>query len=128
MKLLGIALYARVSTFQSWEIRKAIEQAGEQQQYFALDFYCSFALHMRKSRAGAKRILGRFDRAYPILCRGEETSTPARKGARSLELPSMTKQLASCVRRSPRRIKKVSAGFDSIHHPLVCANAFTVTK
>lgn len=54
------------------EIRKAIEQSGEQQKYFALDFYCSFALHTRMSRAGAKRILARFDRAYPILCRGEE--------------------------------------------------------
>jgi hypothetical protein len=49
------------------EIRKAIEQAGELAKYFALDFYCSFALHTRMSRAGARRILERFDRAYPIL-------------------------------------------------------------
>lgn len=49
------------------EVRKAIEQAGQLEDYFALDFYCSFALHTKMDRAGAKRILERFDKAYPIL-------------------------------------------------------------
>ncbi len=54
------------------EIRKAIEQAGELENYFALDFYCSFALHTRMTRAGAKRILERFDSAHPFLVKNEE--------------------------------------------------------
>jgi len=48
------------------EIRKMIEQAGELDNYQALDFYCSFALHTRMSRAGARRILERFDKAYSL--------------------------------------------------------------
>jgi hypothetical protein len=48
------------------EIRKAIEQADELDGYRALDFYCSFALHTRMGKVGAKRILERFDKAYPI--------------------------------------------------------------
>ena len=48
------------------EIRKAIEQANDLENYQALDFYCSFALHTRMERAGAKRILERFDKAYPF--------------------------------------------------------------
>jgi hypothetical protein len=54
------------------EIRKAIEQAGELENYFALDFYCSFALHTKMSKAGAKRILERFDRVHAFLVRKEE--------------------------------------------------------
>jgi hypothetical protein len=54
------------------EIRKAIEQAGELNEYYALDFYCSFALHTRMDRAGAKRILQRFDKAHPLLIKNEE--------------------------------------------------------
>jgi len=42
------------------EIRKAIEQAGEQMKYCALDFYCSWALHTKMDRAGAVKILKRF--------------------------------------------------------------------
>ena len=49
------------------EIRKAIEQAGEQSEYYALDFYCSWALHTKMDKAGAVRILKRFDEAYPLL-------------------------------------------------------------
>ena len=49
------------------EIRKAIEQAGEQVKYYALDFYCSWALHTKMDRAGAVKILKRFDRAHPLL-------------------------------------------------------------
>jgi hypothetical protein len=54
------------------EIRKAIEQARELAKYFALDFYCSFALHTKMDRAGAKRILERFDKAYPILAQKQK--------------------------------------------------------
>ena len=54
------------------EIRKAIEQAGELENYFALDFYCSFALHTRMTRAGARRILERFDKAHPLLVVDQE--------------------------------------------------------
>ena len=61
------------------EIRKAIEQAGELENYFTLDFYCSFALHTRMSRAGARRILERFDRAHPFLVKKEEISRELRK-------------------------------------------------
>ncbi len=56
------------------EIRKAIEQAGELENYHALDFHCSFALHTRMSRAGAKRILERFDKAHPLLIKEQELS------------------------------------------------------
>jgi hypothetical protein len=48
------------------EIRKAIDQAGDLENYRALDFYCSFALHTRMGRVGARRILERFDKAYPL--------------------------------------------------------------
>jgi len=61
------------------EIRKAIEQAGELENYFALDFYCSFALHTRMSKAGAKRILERFDRAHSFLVRKEEVPRELQK-------------------------------------------------
>src|ERR1700690_2015900 len=54
------------------EIRKAIERADEIQNYHALDFYCSFALHTSMSREGARRILRRFAKAHPILVRREE--------------------------------------------------------
>jgi hypothetical protein len=54
------------------EIRKAVEQAGELEKYRALDFYCSFALHTRMSRIGAKRILERFDKAHPLLVKDQE--------------------------------------------------------
>ena len=49
------------------EIRKMIEQERELREYFALDFYCSFALHTVMDREGARRILERFDRAHPLL-------------------------------------------------------------
>jgi hypothetical protein len=51
------------------EIRKIIEQAGELKNYYALDFHCSFALHTRMDRAGAQRILQRFDEAHDLLVR-----------------------------------------------------------
>ena len=53
------------------EIRKAIEHANEVTEYFALDFYCSFALHTVMNRAGAHRIMQRMDAAHPFLVRGE---------------------------------------------------------
>ena len=56
------------------EIRKAIEQAGELENYHALDFYCSFALHTRMDRVGAKRILERFDKAHPLLVKKQQLS------------------------------------------------------
>jgi hypothetical protein len=49
------------------EIRKAIEQAGELKNYYALDFHCSFALHTKMDRVGAQRILQRFDEAHSLL-------------------------------------------------------------
>ena len=61
------------------EIRKAIEQAGELENYYALDFYCSFALHTKMSRAGAKRILERFDKAHPLLVKGEKIPQELKK-------------------------------------------------
>jgi hypothetical protein len=54
------------------EIRKAIEQAGDWEKYYALDFYCSFALHTRMYKVGARRILGRFDKAYPLWIGNKE--------------------------------------------------------
>jgi hypothetical protein len=54
------------------EIRKAIEQSGELDNYQALDFYCSFALHTRMGRVGARRILERFDKAYPLWISKQE--------------------------------------------------------
>lgn len=61
------------------EIRKAIEQAGEQKNYFALDFYCSWALHTKMDRAGAVRILKRFDQAHPLLVQNKELPPELRK-------------------------------------------------
>jgi hypothetical protein len=49
------------------EIRKAIEQAGELKNYYALDFHCSFALHTKMDHVGAQRILQRFDQAHALL-------------------------------------------------------------
>jgi hypothetical protein len=49
------------------EIRKLIERKNQKQQYFALDFHCSWALHTTMDRAGAERILRRFDEAYEPL-------------------------------------------------------------
>src|SRR5271163_3056643 len=54
------------------EIRKLLERSNEKTNYFALEFYCSFALHTKMSKAGAKRILERFDKAHPFLVRKEE--------------------------------------------------------
>jgi hypothetical protein len=54
------------------EIRKVLEQANDETDYFALEFYCSFALHTKMSKAGAKRILERFDKAHPFLVKREE--------------------------------------------------------
>jgi len=54
------------------EIRKFIEEAGELDDYHALDFHCSLALHTTMGRAGAKRILERFEKAYPLLLKGLE--------------------------------------------------------
>jgi hypothetical protein len=53
------------------EVRKAIEQEREIENYHALDFYCSFALHTKMSKIGAQRILERFDKAHPILVKDE---------------------------------------------------------
>jgi hypothetical protein len=61
------------------EIRKAIEQAGEQKNYFALDFYCSWALHTKMDRAGAIRILKRFDQAHPLLVQKKALPPELRK-------------------------------------------------
>jgi len=61
------------------EIRKAIEQAGELENYHALDFFCSFALHTRMSRAGAKQILEQFDKAHPLLIQKENLSQELKK-------------------------------------------------
>jgi hypothetical protein len=54
------------------EIRKMLEKTNDGTDYFALEFYCSFALHTKMSKAGAKRILERFDKAHPFLVRKEE--------------------------------------------------------
>jgi hypothetical protein len=54
------------------EIRKFIESAGELGDYFALDFHCSLALHTTMTKIGARRILDRFERAYPLLVSGQE--------------------------------------------------------
>jgi hypothetical protein len=54
------------------EVRKTIEQNKQLGDYFALHFYCSFALHTVMDRAGAQRILQRFDAAHPILVKKQE--------------------------------------------------------
>ena len=54
------------------EIRKFIEAAEELDDYYALDFHCSLALHTSMTRTGARRILERFEKAYPLLINGEE--------------------------------------------------------
>lgn len=54
------------------EIRKVLEESGELDGYHALDFHCSLALHTTMTRAGARRILERFNRAYPTLASGRE--------------------------------------------------------
>jgi hypothetical protein len=46
------------------EIRKLLELRQEKKKYFALNFYCCWALPTKMDRAGAKRILERFDRAH----------------------------------------------------------------
>jgi hypothetical protein len=61
------------------EICKLIESAKELEDYFALDFHCSLALHTTMSKAGARQILERFETAYPLLIRGEELPTELRK-------------------------------------------------
>ena len=40
-------------------------------KYRALDFYCSWALHVNMSREGARRILMHFDEAHPLLAGGK---------------------------------------------------------
>jgi hypothetical protein len=54
------------------EIRKFIEASGELGDYYALDFHCSLALHTSMTKAGARRILERFEKAYPLLIKGEQ--------------------------------------------------------
>lgn len=54
------------------EIRKLLEHLGNPSEFYALDFYCSFALHVKMTRSGARRILERFDKAYPILVKDEQ--------------------------------------------------------
>lgn len=49
------------------EIRKFLERSEQAKNYFALDFYCSFALHTVMDKNGAHRILKRFDEAYPYI-------------------------------------------------------------
>ncbi|SRR6266481_2060550 len=49
------------------ESRKLIELKGELAKYHALDFYSSWVLHTNMDRAGAIRILERFDKAHPLL-------------------------------------------------------------
>src|SRR5271156_2925626 len=61
------------------EIRKLIEQDRELREYFALDFYCSFALHTVMDREGARRILERFDRAHPLLVSNQPLPTELKK-------------------------------------------------
>jgi len=54
------------------EIRKLLEHLGNPSEFYALDFYCSLALHVKMTRSGAMRILERFDKAYPILAKDEQ--------------------------------------------------------
>ncbi|HET8827580.1 MAG TPA: hypothetical protein VFM77_20740 [Terriglobales bacterium] len=61
------------------EIRKFIESAGGLEDYFALDFHCSLALHTTMTRVGAKRILGRFEKAYPLLVKGQQLPADLQK-------------------------------------------------
>ena len=61
------------------EIRKFIEQAGDLDNYHALDFHCSLALHTTVTRVGARRILERFNRAYPMLVKGEKLAEPRQR-------------------------------------------------
>ena len=46
------------------EIRKLLELRRERKKYFALNFYCCWALHTKMDRQGAQRILKRFDKAH----------------------------------------------------------------
>ena len=52
------------------EIRKVMELSGASSKYPSLYFHCSWALHTSMGRAGAERILKRFDRAHPLLLQG----------------------------------------------------------
>ena len=56
------------------QLRKLLERLprAQEEDYPALDFYCSWCLHTEMDRAGAKRILSAFDEAYPILAKGEQ--------------------------------------------------------
>src|SRR5690242_7328079 len=49
------------------EVRKLLERTRQKSRYYALDFHCSWALHISMDRTGAVRILKRFDKAYPFL-------------------------------------------------------------
>jgi hypothetical protein len=50
------------------EIRKYLEQNSElRKRHPALNFYCCWAAHSEAAGHGADRILGRFDRLYPLM-------------------------------------------------------------
>jgi hypothetical protein len=48
------------------EVRKLLEVTEETDNFKALSFYCSWALHTRMKREGAGRILERFDKAHAL--------------------------------------------------------------
>ncbi|MBS1830894.1 MAG: hypothetical protein JST93_36715 [Acidobacteria bacterium] len=46
------------------EVRKLLELRNEKSKYFALNFYCCWALHTKMDQSGAERIVKRFDQAH----------------------------------------------------------------
>jgi hypothetical protein len=54
------------------EVRKLLELKHQKKKYFALNFYCCWALHIRMNQQGAQRILARFDNAHPIALKYQD--------------------------------------------------------
>jgi hypothetical protein len=102
------------------EIRKAIEQAGELKNYYALDFYCSFALHTRMDRAGAQRILQRFDKAYPLLAKKQALPPELRREIQqTIKLERFSRELETFLTANnlPTRLFTEPDGWAKfIHH------------
>jgi hypothetical protein len=83
------------------EIRKLLEQSGNPSEFYALDFYCSFALHVKMTRSGARRILERFDEAYPILAKDEQLPAILMGEIdRTIALRTFERQLAALLKEN----------------------------
>jgi hypothetical protein len=49
------------------ELRKLMEHNGDAVDYFALNFYCDWAVHTKLDRRGAGRIVERFDKYQALI-------------------------------------------------------------